>query len=87
MNFADAPSLPILTALNLHPLHRRRGALVRRGEVEEALNDLSLAAVPLPGATLIDAVEIERLLANAGISVELISIAMSSTTWAAKKSQ
>jgi hypothetical protein len=87
MNPVDAPSLPILTVLNLHPLHRRQGVRVRREEVVEALNDLALVAVPLPETTLIDAAEVECLLASAGISVKLISSAMVTTPWVAKKSR
>lgn len=68
----DAPMLPILTALNLHPLHRRQGTLVQRAEVEEALSDLSLDVGPLPEGRLIDAMEVEKLMAESGISVELV---------------
>jgi predicted transposase YdaD len=72
MNPHDAPILPLLTALNSHPLHRRQGTLVQRAEVEEALSDLGLEAGPLPEGRLINAMEVEKLLAAAGISVELV---------------
>ena len=64
--------LPILSAMNLHPLHRRQGTLVQRAEVEEALSDLSLDAGPFPEGRLIDAMEVEKLMAESGISVELV---------------
>jgi len=58
--------------MNLHPLHRRRGTLVLKSEVEEALRDFGLEAGPFSEGRLIDAYEVERLLVDAGISVELV---------------
>ena len=72
MNPHNAPMLPILTVMNLHPLHRKQGTVVRRAEVEEALHELCLEARSLPEGRLVDAMEVERLLAESGISVELV---------------
>jgi hypothetical protein len=72
MNSLDAPMLPILTAMNLHPLHRRQGTLVARAEVLEALSDLGLDGGPIPKGRLIDAAEVEKLLAEYNISPELV---------------
>jgi hypothetical protein len=84
MNPLDAPNYPILTALNLHPLHRRKGVLVQRSEVLEALRDLGLDVVHrLPKARLIDAGEVERLMAAAGFSRSFIERAFgNSRPWA-----
>jgi hypothetical protein len=88
MNPADAPSLPILTALNLHPLHRRQGVRVRRGEVVEALGDLGLDIIQqLPKGRLIDAYEVERLLAAADFTVPIIQRAVSQSPWAKNTSR
>jgi hypothetical protein len=72
MNPHDAPAYPILTALNLHPLHRKQGTLVQRAEVVEALHDLALESGPLPEGRLIDAMEVEQLMAESGISPEIV---------------
>jgi hypothetical protein len=88
MNSVDAPSLPILTALNLHPLHRRQGVRVRRGEVVEALRDLGLEIIQqLPKGRSIDAHEVERLFAAAGFTVPIIQRAVSRSPWAKKTSR
>ena len=87
MNPVDAPFFPILTALNLHPLHRRQGTVVLRRELVDALNDLSLTGVQLPEGKLIDAAEVEHLLNQSGISVDLVSSAIATTPWAAKKTR
>jgi uncharacterized protein (DUF2384 family) len=67
MNPRDAPHLPISTELNLHPLPRRQGLMVLRSEVEEVLSELQFA-VPLPEGRLVDAFEVERLLAESGLT-------------------
>jgi hypothetical protein len=85
MNPVDAPSYPTLTELNIHPMHRRQGVVVRRSEVMEALSDLKLYPAPLPEGRLIDAGEAERLLARLGITVKLVSKALSDSVWAKKK--
>jgi hypothetical protein len=85
MNPVDAPKYPTLTALNIHPMHRRRGTVVRRSEVMEALTDLKIHPTPLPKGRLIDAGEAERLLARVGISVKLVSKALSDSVWVKKK--
>jgi hypothetical protein len=85
MNPRDAPSLPISTALNLHPLHRRQGTVVLRREVIQALIDLKLDPVPLPKGKLIDAGEVESILAKAGVSTTLIRRAVSSSPWAVRR--
>ena len=72
MNLHDAPAYPILAALNLHPLHRKQGTLVQRAEIVEALHDLALQAGPLPEGRLIDAMEVEMLIAESGITPELV---------------
>ena len=72
MNHHDAQMLPISTAMNLHPFHRRQGTIVQRAEVEEALRDLGLESVRLPRGRLINAAAVERILAENGISVELV---------------
>jgi hypothetical protein len=85
MNPEDAPKYPTLTALNIHPMHRKQGTVVLRSEVKVALEDLKLYPAPLPRGRLIDAGEAERLLARVGISVKLISKALSDSVWAKKK--
>jgi hypothetical protein len=82
MNPHDAPTLPLLAALNIHPMHRRQGVVVRRGEVVEALHDLHLEKVALPKGRLIDAAEAELTLAEAGMSVPLVLAALSVSPWA-----
>jgi hypothetical protein len=72
VNRYDASGLPISTALNLHPLHRQQGTVVLRAEVEEALHDLSMKPIQLPDAKLIDAYQVERILAESGISPDLV---------------
>jgi hypothetical protein len=72
MNPREAQTLPILAAMNLHPLLRKKGVLVQRAEVEEARCDLCLEAGPIPEGRLIDAIEVEKLMAESGISVELV---------------
>ena len=68
----DAPSLPILTALNIHPLPRRQGLMLVRSELQEALDELSLVYGKLPEERLIPAAEVESALATAGISAEQV---------------
>jgi hypothetical protein len=85
MNPQDAPNYPTLTALNIHPMHRKQGTVVLRKEVEEALEDLKLCPAPLPEGRLIDAGEAERLLARVGITVKLVSKALADSVWAKKK--
>jgi hypothetical protein len=72
MNPRDAHSLPILTALNIHPLPRRGGLMVVRSELQEALDELGLVYGKLPEERLILAAEVERALAAAGSSAELV---------------
>ena len=72
MNPRNASRLPILAAMNLHPLNRKRGVLVSRAEVDEALHDLRLDSGPLPKGRLIDAMDVEKLMAESGISPELV---------------
>jgi L-alanine-DL-glutamate epimerase-like enolase superfamily enzyme len=72
MNARDVSTFPILAALNLHPLHRRQGTVILRSEIEEALYDLKLETSPLPVYRLLNAYEVERILAESGISAELV---------------
>ena len=72
MNPRDAPYLPILTALNIHPLPRRGGLMVVRSELQEALDELGLVYGKLPGGRLILAPEAESTLAAAGVTVALV---------------
>lgn len=68
MNPRDAPTLPILAALNIHPLPRRQGLMVVRSDLQETLDELGLVYGKLPKGRLIPAVEVESTLAAAGIS-------------------
>lgn len=72
MNPVDAPFLPVLAALNIHPLRRRQGLLVQRVEVKKALRDLKLGSHPLPEGRLIDAHDVDKILVDSGISVNLV---------------
>ena len=62
--------IPLLTAMGVHPLRsnaRRRRIVVARQDVVEAFADLNLT-IPLPDGKELDAVEVERRLAAAGIT-------------------
>ena len=72
MNLRDAHKLPILAAMNVHPLHRRCGLVVLKTEVNEALDELSLETSPLPKGRLLDAGRVEHMLSESGITVELV---------------
>lgn len=72
MNPHDVQTLPILAAMNLHPLRRRDGLVVQRTEVEEAFSDLAVKAVPLPDGRFIDAEELERVLMGVGLTVKYV---------------
>jgi hypothetical protein len=84
MKPSDAPSLPILTALNLLPLHRRQGVVVLRSAVKEALRDAGLSAVRLPKGRLIAAAEVEHLLHKSGVSAKVVRKTLSRGVWAKK---
>ena len=63
--------IPLLAAMGVHPLRsnaRRRGIVVARQDVLEAFLDLKLT-VPLPDGKELDAVEVERRLVAAGITL------------------
>jgi hypothetical protein len=72
MNPHDAPSLPILTALNIHPMPRRLGLMVLRSELQEALDELGIVYGILPEGSLILALEVESALAAAGVRADLV---------------
>ena len=63
--------IPLLAAMGVHPLRsnaRRRCIVVARQDVLEAFADLELA-IPLPTGRELDAEEVERRLASAGITL------------------
>ena len=69
--------IPLLTAMGVHPLRsnaRRRRIVVARQDVVEAFADLNLT-IPLPDGKELDAVEVERRLAAAGITLGQIKYA------------
>jgi hypothetical protein len=60
--------------MGVHPLRsnaRRRGIVVARQDVIEAFLDLKLTML-LPAGRELDAVEVDRRLASAGITIEQI---------------
>jgi hypothetical protein len=66
--------IPLLDAMGVHPLRsnaRRRRIVVARQDVVEAFVDLKLT-IPLPTGRELDAVEVDRRLASAGITLEQI---------------
>jgi len=66
--------IPLLAAMGVHPLRsnaRRRGIVVARQDVIEAFLDLKLTML-LPAGRELDAVEVDRRLASAGITIEQI---------------
>jgi hypothetical protein len=71
--------IPLLDAMGVHPLRsnaRRRRIVVARQDVLEAFADLELTA-PLPTGKELEAEEIERRLASAGITLGQIKDATS----------
>ncbi len=85
MNPVDAPNYPILTALNLHPLHRRQGTVVLRREVVDALEDLKLKPVLLPRHREMRITEVERFLVKSGLTAKLVKKAVEHSPWALRK--
>jgi hypothetical protein len=70
--------IPLLAAMGVHPLRsnaRRRGIVVARQDVLEAFADLGLT-IHLPTGKELDAEDVERRLATAGITGAQVSRAV-----------
>ena len=77
---ATRTMIPLLVAMGVHsmrPNARRRALVVARQDVVEAFADLKLT-IPLPTGKELDAVEVERRLAAAGITRAQVKRAVAS---------